>query len=104
MCRRLTCDTSTAVTSSANPSVFGQIVTFTAIIAAAAPGAGSPTGTVTFKEGAVTLAATVAMTAGQATFTTSALSVGSHTITASYSGDSAFVPLTSPSLTQTVNK
>src|SRR5207247_1658555 len=72
--------TTTTVSSTANPSVFGQTVTFTAIVAAVSPGAGTATGTVTFKEGAVTLANTVAMAAGQATFTTSSLSVGTHTI------------------------
>ena len=80
----------TTVSSAANPSVFGQVVTFTATVAAVAPGSGTPTGTVTFKEGSVTLAATVAMTSGQATFTTSSLSVATHTITASYSGDGNF--------------
>src|SRR5262249_16701353 len=74
----------TTVSSTANPSVFGQTVTFTATIAAASPGAGSPTGTVTFKEGAVTLAATVAMAAGQATFTPYSLSVATHMITPSH--------------------
>src|SRR5207253_402671 len=47
--------TTTAVASSANPSAFGQSVTFTATVAATAPGAGTPTGTVTFKDGASTL-------------------------------------------------
>src|SRR6266852_2034281 len=65
----------TTVSSTVNPSVFGQTVTFTATVAAASPGAGTATGTVTFKEGAVTLANTVAIAAGQATFTTSSLSV-----------------------------
>src|SRR6185503_9105239 len=41
-------DTTTAVSSSANPSVFGQSVTFTATMAVTAPGAGSPSGTVQF--------------------------------------------------------
>ena len=40
--------TTTAVTSSPNPSVFGQGVTFTATVAAAAPGSGMPTGNVQF--------------------------------------------------------
>ncbi|MFZ1700807.1 MAG: Ig-like domain repeat protein [Pyrinomonadaceae bacterium] len=41
-------DTTTAVASSLNPSTFGQSVTFTATVAAKPPGAGTPTGTVTF--------------------------------------------------------
>src|SRR5207249_4697421 len=83
---------STTVSSTANPSVFGQGVTFTATVAAVAPGVGTPSGTVTFKERATTLAANVSVNgSAQATFTISALSVASHTITASYTGDSSFV-------------
>src|SRR5439155_12848372 len=40
---------------------------------------------------------------GQARFTASSLSGGSHTITASYGGDGNFNPSTSSTLTQTVN-
>ena len=83
---------STTVSSTPNASVFGQAVTFTATVAAVAPGAGTPTGTVTFTEGASTLAANVALSgSAQATFTTSSLSVASHTVTASYSGDGNFL-------------
>src|SRR5439155_299947 len=42
--------TTTGLTSSVQPSVFGQPVTFTATVAAKSPGAGTPTGTVTFKD------------------------------------------------------
>src|SRR5207244_1700436 len=48
-------NTTTTVTSSANPSVFGQSVTFTATVIATGSGTGTPTGTVTFKDGATTL-------------------------------------------------
>ena len=48
--------TTTAVTSSADPSVVGQSVTFTAIVTASSPGLGTPAGTVTFKDGTTTLA------------------------------------------------
>jgi hypothetical protein len=81
--------TSTAVTSSANPSVFGQSVTFTATVSSLAPGAGTPTGSVTFKDGGSPIG-TGTLTAGVATFSTSALAQGSHTITATYNGDSNF--------------
>ena len=40
---------STVLTSSVNPSVFGQAVTFNATVTAVPPGAGTPTGTVQFK-------------------------------------------------------
>ena len=52
----------TTLTSSANPSVFGQSVTFTAQVAASAPGVGEPTGSVTFMSGNVALG-TVALSA-----------------------------------------
>ena len=83
--------TTTTVASVPNPSVFGQTVTFTATVAPTAPGAGTPTGTVNFLEGATTLASSVTLNGSdQATFTTSSLAVGSHTITANYSGDTNF--------------
>ncbi len=81
-------NTTTALVSSATPSVFGQNVTFTATVAPVPPGSGTPIGTVTFRDGATTLG-TGSLAAGQATFTTSALSVGNHTITAEYGGNAA---------------
>ena len=47
--------TTIALTSSALPSVFGQPVTFTATVSVLAPGAGSPTGTIMFKDGATVI-------------------------------------------------
>ena len=96
-------DTSTTVASSANPSVFGQSVTFTASVAAVAPASGTPTGTVTFQDGVTTLG-TGTLSAGQATFVTSGLSVAAHAITAVYGGDTSFNPSTSSTLTQTVDQ
>src|SRR5207244_4328568 len=91
-------------TSSVNPSVFGQSVMFTATVSAVAPGAGTPTGTVQFRDGAANLGSPVTLTGGSASFSTSALSVGGHSITAVYSGDTNFNTSTSAVLTQTVNK
>ena len=79
----------TAVTSSANPSIAGQSVTFTATVPAVAPGGGLPGGTVTFLDGASSIGAGT-LSGGVATFSTSALSIGSHTITTSYGGDGNF--------------
>src|SRR5205807_2049161 len=93
----------TAVTSSVNPTVFGQSVTFTATVSAVAPGVGTPTGTVTFRDGSTTLG-TAALTNGTATLDTTALTVGSHAITVVYSGDTNFATSTSTPLTQTVNQ
>jgi len=94
-----------SLTSSVNPSSVGEEVTFTADVHRTVRGsqilAGKMTGTVTFRNGTKTLG-TVPWLSHINTFTTSSLSKGTHTITATYSGDSNFNPVTSPPLTQTV--
>jgi hypothetical protein len=71
-------------------------VTFTATVTAGA------TGTVTFKDGGATIG--IATVSGnQATFTTSSLALGDHSITAVYSGNGSFSSSTSPVLKQTVS-
>ena len=89
--------TTTALTSSQNPSTFGQAITFTATVSQAAA-----TGTVQFFDGGNSLG-TVPVSGGTALFVTGSLSVGSHNITAAYSGDSTYAASTSSVLTQTVN-
>ncbi|HEV2489577.1 MAG TPA: Ig-like domain-containing protein [Candidatus Acidoferrales bacterium] len=93
--------TTTAVISSVNPSSFNQLVTFTATVTPAT--SGTPTGSVTFKNGTTTLG-TGTLTGGVATFSTSTLAIGSHSITGVYGGDTNYTGSTSPILTQTVNK
>jgi autotransporter-associated beta strand protein len=95
--------TTTTLTSSLNPSTSGQAVTFTAVVSATAPGAGTPTGSVTFMDG-TTILGTSSLTAGRATFQTTTLSVASHQITAVYNGDGNFTGNTSAALTQIVNQ
>ena len=95
--------TTTSVASSANPSVFGQSVTFKAMVAAAAPGSGTPTGTVTFKDGSTTLGKST-LTNGSASFTTANLAVATQSITVSYSGDASFTSSASTALSQVVNQ
>jgi Bacterial Ig-like domain (group 3)/FG-GAP-like repeat/FG-GAP repeat len=90
--------TATALISSLNPSTFGQSVTFTATVTPS--GRGTPTGTVTFTDGPNVLGV-VALSGGQALLSTSALGAGSHSIVASYSGDSAY-QASSAALEQTV--
>jgi unsaturated chondroitin disaccharide hydrolase len=92
--------TSAVVTSSPNPSVHGNTVTFTAAVKSST--SGTPSGSITFKDGAIALG-TAALSSGKATFATSALATGSHSITVVYSGDSNFTGSTSAPLTQTVN-
>jgi hypothetical protein len=95
---------STALSSSANPSVYSQPVTFTAVVTATAPGGGVPTGTVTFKNGSVVLGTGTLNGSGHTTFTTSSLAVGTASMTAAYGGDGNFGASTSSTLIQTVNK
>ena len=94
--------TATSLSSSANPSIINQTVTFTATVSAVAPGAGTPSGTVTFSDGTTSLGS-ASFVNGQASFTTSSLAVGSHSITASYAGDGNFNS-SSLTMSQTVNK
>jgi hypothetical protein len=84
----------TTLTSSANPSLVGQAVTFTATVKVIG-GGGTPTGTVTFKDGTATLGTGTLNGSGQATFTTSSLALGTHPITAVYGGDGSLAPSTS---------
>jgi LPXTG-site transpeptidase (sortase) family protein len=90
--------TTTVVTSDTNPSNLGQSVTFTAI---ASSTLGTPTGTVTFMDGAITLG-TGTLTAGRATFSATTLLTGTHNITASYGGDPDYFGSTSAVLVQVV--
>jgi uncharacterized phage protein gp47/JayE len=100
--RYLALATTTTLTSSLNPSIFGQSVTFTATVNESE--AAAPTGTVSFKDGATTLGTGTVNGSGRATFTTSLLTVGTHPITAEYSGDANFTSSTSAVLTQMVNQ
>lgn len=94
--------TSTALTSSVNPSTFGQQVQFTATITWSSTGA--PSGNVTFRDGGTTLGAPASVSGGVASVLVSSLSVGSHSITATYNGDTNFSGSTSSAVSQTVNK
>lgn len=93
--------TATSLTSSANPAVLAQSVTFTASVSPSSPSSNTPTGTIAFSDGSTTLASEP-VTNDQATFSTSSLAVGAHSITASYSGDSNFLASTSAALNQSV--
>ena len=100
-CGQTLAPTATTLGSSANPSTYGQSVTFTATVAPTS-GTGTPTGMVTFKDGSTTLGGSALNASGQATFVTSGLATGLDSITAVYAGDSTFGGSTSTALTQTV--
>ena len=97
--------TTTVVSATVNPTVFGQSVTFTATVTANAPGSGTPAGNVAFKNGAATIGGcgSVALSAGVAICTTTALSVGVHSITGVYNGNASYRTSTSAVLIETVN-
>jgi large repetitive protein len=79
--------TAVSLASSVNPSTVGQSVTFTATVSS--PGGGvSPTGTVTFFDGATPLATQTLNGGGVATYTTATLANGVHQMTAVYNGSS----------------
>jgi hypothetical protein len=96
-------DSTIKVASSSNPSKHGQSVTFTATVSAVSPGAGIPTGKVTFKDGNNTLGTATLNALGIATYSTSSLSIGSHNITSTYMGDNNFNNAASVAISQTVN-
>jgi len=95
--------TTTTIISTPNPSAVGQTVTFTATVSSTNPAAGTPTGSVQFFIDGATFGSPITLSAsGVATITDSALSVGMHTVTATYNGDSSHAASTSAPLTQTV--
>ncbi|MGA9805455.1 MAG: Ig-like domain repeat protein [Terriglobales bacterium] len=82
--------TTTSVTSNLNPSTYGQTVTFTAAVAPEY--AGTPTGTVTFYDGATAISGAINLSNATASYTTTPLQLaaGTNSITAVYSGDPNF--------------
>jgi Bacterial Ig-like domain (group 3)/FG-GAP-like repeat len=94
--------TTTALTPSAATSTAGVSVTFTATITGATGSTGVPTGTVTFLDGTTTFGTGTLNGSSVATYSTSALTTGAHSITAQYGGDSNFAASTSAAVTVTV--
>ncbi len=93
-------DTMTTVTSTPNPSTVGQSVSFTATLTSIL---GTPTGTVQFYDEGLALGSALTLWGGQAVTTTASLAVGTHSITATYSGDTNFLAATSSLYPHTVN-
>ena len=92
--------TTTTLTNPSGSSILNRTVTFTATISPNATGV-SLSGTVTFLDGARTLG-TSPVSGTTATFTTASLSVGTHTITAVYAGDSTFAASTSSPINEII--
>jgi hypothetical protein len=89
----------TAVVSSLNPSTAGKTVTFTATVTSPTT---KPTGTVTFMDGTSELGSKT-LASGKVSYSTKALSAGSHNITVVYEGTAGISGSTSPVLVETVN-
>jgi len=92
----------TTLSSSPNPSNYGEAVTFTAVVTTA--GGVPPNGdTVTFMQGTTVLGVRP-LSKGLARFTTSSLKVGADYVTAAYGGDSNLIGSASKAVKQVVNK
>jgi Bacterial Ig-like domain (group 3) len=91
--------TTTTLASSKNPSVFGDLVKFTATVAAAK---GAPTGSVTFSDSGTPIGASPLDGSGKAALSIASLAVGTHKLTASYGGAAGFVAGQSAILSQVV--
>ena len=103
--------TTTGLGSSANPASLGHPVTYTATVAPAPPGGGTPTGTVAFADGGTTITGCdlrpLATAGGHttATCTVTYNSAGNHPITATYSSDMNFAgSATTSALPETVGQ
>jgi Bacterial Ig-like domain (group 3)/FG-GAP-like repeat len=90
--------TTTSLTSSLNPSHFGQAVTFTAHVTSSGP---APTGSVKFLDGTLAIGSKT-LSGGEAKLTKSNLAIGTHSITAHYNGDAASSTSTSAVVNQVV--
>jgi hypothetical protein len=97
--------TSTTLSSSVNPSAYGQPVTFTATVSIAAPGVGTPAGAVKFYDG-TTLLGQASLSGGVATLTKANLAATTgtpHVVTAQYVGTANYASSTSAAVDQVVN-
>lgn len=93
--------TSTLLAASANPAVFGTPVTLTATVSSADS---SRSGNVDFMEGGTLLGSGSLDASGTASFTTSSLSLGQHSLSANYAGDANNAASTSPAYMLTVKQ
>ncbi len=91
--------TVTSLISSMNPATVGQSVSLTATTSGGTP---SPTGSIKFMDGATVLGSATLSASGVATFASSALSFGKHSITATYGGDADHAVSTSVALNEQI--
>ena len=96
-----TAATTTNLASSGSPSTVGQSVTFTATVSST--GGTVTGGTVQFFDNGSPIGGPVSLTGQQAQKSTSGLTAGTHTITATYSGAAGFAGSNSNPVSQVVN-
>ncbi len=97
--------TTTTLVSDKSIASYHEPVTFTAMVTRTVGGAAVTTGTITFKDGATEIGTGAVGDSGEAFFTTSALAIGAHNVTATYTSDGTYAESTSaPPVTVTVVK
>jgi len=94
----LTATPTVTLSTNATPIFLSNPVTFTAAVSSLGT---APTGTVIFYDGATQIG-TGSVSSGAATFTTTSLSTGVHSITAAYSGDTTYNPASSAPISQLI--
>jgi hypothetical protein len=102
---RPTIATTTNLSFATTTSIVGQSTTFTATVAPIS-GTGTPSGSVLFSvDGQQPIAVPLQVINGQdqASFTTSSLSLGQHTVSAVYGGDSSYIPSSSTTAAVTIH-
>jgi hypothetical protein len=93
------------VSSSLNPSIFPQSITFTTSVVPSFPGHLPPlSASLQFNDGATALGSAALNASGAATFSTTALNAGTHLVNASYPGDTNYIARSLPRVSQLVNQ
>jgi alpha-tubulin suppressor-like RCC1 family protein len=96
--------TTSTLSSSINPSEYGQAVIFTTTVNSEEFDYERPTGTVTLREGEVILGSAILEESGQSEINIDSLSGGTHCVTAAYSGDDQFAPCLTNNIEQIVDQ
>jgi hypothetical protein len=96
--------TTVSLAASANPAIFGTSITLSATVVDTSTGSvGTPTGAVTFRDGAATLGTAALNNSGIASLTINSLTQGSHVVTAIYGGDGNFAGSSSTPIAEVIN-
>ena len=95
--------TTTTLSNSPASVIFGQPATLSATVAPVAPGAGTPSGSVTFLDG-VNALGTVALSGGTASYSLGSVGAGNHSFNSSYSGDANFAGSNAPTYPLTIGQ